>query len=361
VLIEAPSQSGIIYVYYRVGIVMGSERHTWGQTKNVTLDDVAREARVSQSAASVVLNGAKSGTGVSAERRLRIIEAAERLGYQPNALARSLITGRTNLIGVYSGRSILDSRNSFFAALLGGCFEGCRPFRANTVVHSTGHDQEALLTLVSNRLLDGLVVQADDQDPILRLLGEFRVPAVAVADVVAGLPNVCVDDVAGGMLQAHHLAKLGHRSVLLKTSPGKPNSAVQRSESFKQTATGLGVRVHERYETFAPQDALDLDDIRLITREADRVTAIVAWSDHLAQRICNKLDLLGLKIPGDVAVIGFDGFEPPYIPRYRLTTVRAPWAEVGKTAIRLLIELVEGRSAPNLTVLPVEFVRGETT
>jgi DNA-binding LacI/PurR family transcriptional regulator len=339
---------------------MGSE-HTWGQTRNVTLDDVAREAQVSQSAASVVLNGAKSGTGVSAERRLRIIEAAERLGYRPNALARSLITGRTNLIGVYSGRSVLDSRNSFFAELLGGCFEGCMPFRANTVVHSTGHDQEALLTLVSNRLLDGLVVHAEDEDPILRLLGEFRVPAVAVADVVAGLPNVCVDDAAGGMLQAHHLAKMGHRCVLHKTSPSKPNSAAQRTKAFKEHAIRLGIQVHERFETYPPQDALDLDDIRLITQETGRVTAIVAWSDHLAQRICSKLDLLGLQIPGDVAVIGFDGFEPQFRPHYRLTTVRAPWAEVGKTAIHLLIELIEGRSVPNLTVLPVEFVRGETS
>jgi LacI family transcriptional regulator len=81
----------------------------------------------------------------------------------------------------------------------------------------------------------------------------------------------------------------------------------------------------------------------------------------VAQRICNRLDSLGISIPRDVAVVGFDGFVHACKPRHQLTTVRAPWAEVGRVAMRLLMALVEQESVPTLTTLPVEFIRGTTT
>ena len=333
--------------------------HTWGKS-NITLIDVAREAGVSQSAASVVLNGARSGTGVSSERRQKILEAAQRLGYRPNALARSLTKGRTNLIGVYSGRSRLDSRNSFFAELIGGCSEASDEFGLDTVLHAR-RDPGALLSFVSNRLLDGLVVHAPAGDLILKILGEFRVPAVAVADVIEGLPSVVVDDAAGGALQAHHLAALGHKSVLVKQAQYPPWSAVARVGSFINTAESLGIHVHQRHVAQGGEGALDTEELRLLTAGSDRVSAIVAWNDHVAQSLCANLDSLGMAIPAEVAVLGFNGFQYACWPRYNLTTINAPWADVGRIAVRHLAALIEHRSVPSQTIVPVQFVRGETT
>jgi LacI family transcriptional regulator len=340
---------------------MDPGQHVWGKRRQVTLSDVAREAGISQSAVSVVLNGARSGTRVSDSRRKAVLEAAERVGYRPNALARSLQTGRTQRIGVYSGGSSLDSRNSFYAQVLGGILVGAAECRQNTMIHSAGQDESGLLGLVSNRALDGLIVHADENDPILALLGELRVPAVAVADRISQLPSVVVDDVAGGDLQARHLASLGHRHVLLKQSNRWMGSAGARCATFRQVAESLGIRVTERYETFGENDGLDLSDVRVLTDGPDRATAVVGWSDHVAYRICDRLDLLGISIPEQVAVIGFDGFGHACTPKFDLTTIRAPWDKVGQSATHLLHALIEGDSVPSLTTLPVELVRGATT
>lgn len=339
---------------------MADKQHTWKRERHVTLNDVAREAGVSQSAASVVLNGAQSGTRISPQKRRKVVEVAERLGYRPNALARSLISGRTNLIGVYSGRARLDSRNAFYADLLGGVFEGAQRSGVNTVVHSTGGEPRQLLEFVSNRALDGLIIHPGHQDPILRLLGEFRVPTVSVADVVEGMPCVVVDDEQGGALQAGHLALLGHKHVLVKDSPYH-TSARSRCESFERAAESLGIRVTHRYETYFEDAGLDLEDLRIVSEGPDRATAVVAWSDGVAEQVCTSLTERGISIPQEVAVVGFDGFRHLVSPKYKLTTIRAPWAEVGAAAMDIVTALIARQPVPNVTVLPVEFVRGETT
>lgn len=340
---------------------MDQAEHIWGEHHRVTLNDVAREAGVSQSAASVILNGARSGTRVSTHRRRAVLEVAARMGYRPNALARSLQTGRTHRIGVYCGASCLDSRNSFYSQVLGGVLSAATELRQNTMIHSSGQEESDLLDLVSNRALDGLVVHATASDPILPLLCELRVPAVAIADKIDRLPSVVVDDVAGGKLQARHLASLEHRHVLLKRPIEWRGSSSARCGAFLQAAETLGLRVTERYETFDEDDGLDASDLRILTEGPDRATAVVGWSDQVAQRICDRLDQVGLAIPSDVAVVGFDGFRQPYTPKFDLSTVEAPWAEVGRSAVRLLHALIEGEAVPLLTTLPVEFVRGTTT
>jgi DNA-binding LacI/PurR family transcriptional regulator len=229
------------------------------------------------------------------------------------------------------------------------------------MIHSYGWDLDGLLDLVSNRALDALVVYAGDDDPIIPLLGELCVPAVAVADPLQSLPTVVVDDAAGGELQAFHLATQGHQHVLAKQDPSRVRSAVIRMESFFSTAEKLGMRVTRRFETYHENFGLDPSDIETLTLGPDRATAVVAWSDHVAQRICERLDLLGFRVPQDVAVIGFDGTEHSCIPRHILTTIRAPWSQVGSTAVQLLNKLIDGQSVPALTTLPVEFILGATT
>ena len=340
---------------------MTDDQHTWKRPHHVTLNDVAREAGVSQSAASVVLNGAQSGTRISPNKRRQVVEVAERMGYRPNALARSLISGRTNLIGVYSGRSRLDSRNAFYADLLGGIFEGARRNGVNTVVHTTGSEPKHLIELVSNRALDGLIIHADHSDPILAILGEFRLPTVAVADIVEGIPSVVVDDEMGGILQARHLSLLGHKHAILKDSMFHA-SAQARCSAFEREALKLGMRVTHRYATnYYEKEGLDLEDMRLVAEGPDRATAIVTWSDYFAEQACSKLNELGVSIPRGVAVIGFDGFRQSVSPKYHLTTIRAPWSEVGAKAADVVSSLVSRRSVPSVSTLPVEFVRGDTT
>lgn len=340
---------------------MDSQRRSWGERSRVTLQDVAREAGVSQSAASVVLNSARSGTGVSAEKRQLVIAAAQRMGYRPNAIARALSTGRTNCIGVYASEFELDATNSFFADLLGGAFKGAREFGLNTTLHTAGMAPSALLDLVSNRSIDGLILHARPHDPILEFLSELRMPAVAIVDGLESIPSVVVDDRSGGALLAQHLFTLGHRHVLFRSSMAREVSAVAREAGFTETATRLGIRVTQSMAPEHDLEGVTAHDLELFNSGADRATAIVAWCDYIAEKACSRLYQLGISVPGHVAVAGFDGFKFASDPIFRLTTIRAPWSTVAHEAVRVLNDLITGREVSDVTVVPVEFLRGTTT
>lgn len=327
----------------------------------MTLKDVARSVGVSESTVSVVLNGSRSGTRVSASTRQAVIEAAERLGYRPNVNAQSLQAGRSNRLGIYSGRARLDARNLFFAELLGGMLEGSVDLGTNTVVHTSGTSREDLLNLVSSRAIDGLVTHLATDDLILEVLDQLRVPAVAVADRIDRLHSICVDDEGGGMLLAQHLARLGHRHVLVKQASLPPQSGIDRVDSFVRTGQRLGLRATVRFGDDQGREILTSEDVELLTRENDRATAVFGWSDRVAEAVCHSLTSLGLRIPDDVAVVGFDGFHTYYSHRFPLTTIRAPWSDVGRVAVSTLVSLIQGGTAPPVIVIPVEFVRGGTT
>lgn len=315
---------------------------------------------MSQSAASVILNGARSGTRVSQQKRRVVLEVAEKIGYRPNALARSLTTGRTNCIGIYSSGQV-DSKNQFFAELLSGVLSEAGEMRLNTMVHSSGWDDASLLDLVSNRALDGLIIHSREQDPIIPLLCNLRVPAVAVADRISGLPSVVVDDRSGAEMQARHLASLGHKRVLVKTCPHLCDSADVRTSSFLQAASGMGMICSTSTFVEEVHQGLTTEDMKLLTRQEDRATAIVGWNDFCAFTLCEKLTSLGISVPERVAVVGFDGFDQMFTPVFKLTAIKAHWASVGAKAVKHLHSLIDGKEVPDLTIMPVEFVRGGTT
>lgn len=289
------------------------------------------------------------------------MEIATQLGYRPNEVARSLVTGRSNRIGIYSGRSQLDSRNPFFAEVLGGVFGEADQYDLDTVVHTAFKNEARLLDLVRGHSIDGLIVHAYPDDPILALLEDLLIPAVAIADKTEGLPCVKVDDQAGGALLGQHLAWRGHRHVLIKQAPFPSESAIARTTALSETCERSGIRVSFTSEALECSGQLSADDLRILTEGPERATALMGWSDRVAELACRYLKSVGFGIPEGVAVVGFDGFYKPYAPQYDLTTIVAPWAEVGRTAVRHLATLIEGGSVPILTTLPVTFHHGDTT
>ena len=339
---------------------MEERKKAWSERRSTTLKDVAKSVGVSESTASVVLNGARSGTRVSDRTRQSVVDAAKLLGYRPNNLARSLLTGRTNRIGMYSGHG-LDARNLFYAELLGGVFEVSQSKGLNTVVHTSGNGSRMLLDLVSDRAIDGLIVHAPGNDPILGLLHELRAPAVSVCDQIPGLASICVDDHTGGELLAQHVASLGHKKVLYKLCMLPPTSANHRQASFVKTATALGLEVLVSEHGPDQSKILTPEELDLLTVGSDRFTAVVAWSDYAGEYVCRSLRDHGISIPDQVAVLGFDGLRSFFSPVFELTTIRAPWAQVGKVAVETLLQLIAGETVPTVTTLPVEFVRGCTS
>jgi DNA-binding LacI/PurR family transcriptional regulator len=330
--------------------------------RKITMRDVAREAGVSQMTVSAVLGGKSAQSRISEPTQVRVIETAREMGYQPNAIARSLRRRSTNVIGFYSGYGYLDAHNTFYAELISGLQAGGEQHRKDLLLHGVyrgGSVDDIYAELMDGRV-DGLVLNAGPQDPLADRLAASHLPVVALVDAIATVPSVVVADAEGSAFLAAHLAGKGHRRLLYRYSNHKSLvSATRRREAFLHRAAeyGMEVRLWEDDIT-RPADIAELDWFR----EAPglRPTAVVCWNDLVAYELLAQCHKYGLRTPDDLAVVGFDGVPTPFDFVRRLTTVRAPWAEVARTAVDLLIAQIQGEPVCQETILPVELICGDT-
>lgn len=326
-----------------------------------TLSDVAQRAGVNKVTASIALSGGQGNTRVSAATRERIFAVARELHYQPNALARSLRRRQTNIVGFYMG-GFIDTRNLFLSEILSGLQEGCEQNRRDFLMHGTfrGDSTDDIYAELVNGKVDGLVLHVKLHDPLLPRLATCHVPIVAIVDPVPGIPSVTVDDVAGARMQAKHLASKGHSHVLYGACPFPLASSRRRQEAFCAAARELGMDV--TIETARRDDKLPspVENYFLGLPAQKRPTAVVAWCDRFAYLFMEHVRQQGVRVPEDLAVIGFDGSTSVIPAAYRLTTIAAPWREVARTAVSLLLSRNEGKALPEETMLPVELVVGDT-
>ncbi len=328
-----------------------------------TIHDVARKAGVNRVTASVVLNNARANTRVSEATRQRILTVAAELRYQPNAVAQSLRRRRTNIIGFYSGSNYTDLRNPFVSQLVSGIQKGCEQFEKDLLVQRQypGRSAEAIYAELANGKVDGLVLYVAPEDPLLDYFVDSHLPVIVVADSNPRLPSVVVDDADGGRIQALHLAERGHRHLFYQCGASL-TSVRRRLTAFCETAAERGMRVTLGEPTGQHDVALNAASRALIASKAgDRPTAAVGWEDLCAHRMLRECEAMGLRVPQDLAIVGFDGIEPLIEPIRRITSIRAPWREVARTAVSLLVSQLEGNDVPMETVLPVELVVGNTT
>jgi DNA-binding LacI/PurR family transcriptional regulator len=341
--------------------------------KPATLKEIANRAGVGVAAVSVVLNGAKSGTRVSAGTRQAILDAAQELNYRPNGLARSLRNQRTGIVGFFSGYRCIDPRNQYIAEVLSGLQSGCVRKNLDLLLY-TEHDDltpEQIVQNISDGRLDGLVVTARPDHPVIPLLDRAHIPVVAIADPLPGIPSVLADSNEGGREQARHLHRKGHRRVLYLPSDFPFLSVMDRYVGFCNEAERLGIEVvvgrpihgshpelgeiEERLNLILPEEDL------AVLRGDSPATAIVAWDDIPAHRVASQLASLGYRIPEDVAIVGYNGCVHGVEPRWKLTTIRAPWRHIAETAIETLIAAFDGQAVPATKVIPIEFIQGATS
>jgi DNA-binding LacI/PurR family transcriptional regulator len=293
---------------------------------------------------------------------MKVHEAAERLGYRPNGVARSLVRGKTNRIGIYGGYLAGRPDEPFSGAILRAIFEEAGLNNLDVVMHTNGGRDGRALDLVANRAIDGLILHANAKDAILPLLGELRVPAIAIADRIEALPSIVADDREAGAMLALHLHQCGHRRVLVKRVRfGSSRSTIDRFLGFLGAAEALGLQCDESEVEVADGKVITRADFETLSSKTNRVTAVMHSHESHAVRACEEMVALGLRIPGDVAVVTCDSYESLFAKRYNVTSIRLPWHEVGVRAVAQLMALIRGESVPAMTVIPGEFVRGETT
>jgi DNA-binding LacI/PurR family transcriptional regulator len=333
--------------------------------KAVTIRDVARRAGVSVATASRALNGKDV---VNPRTRDRILSVMEELGFTPSPAARRLSLGRTLTIGVVV--SFLTRPQA--AERLRGVDAVLADSEFDLVIYNVESVQKRdhyLGTLADSQRTDGLMVMSlPPQASAVAALRAAPVPVVFIdvhSQAIAGLPRVVGDDVAGGSLAARHLLELGHREIaFIGDAPANPfgfTSSRDRQQGvvgelaasgIELPAERIGLGAHGRYE------ARDLAHRMLVRGRPP--SAIVAASDTQALGVITAARELGLHVPDDLSVIGYDDIEAAdYVG---LTTVRQQLVESGRIGAEILLAEIGGRSQePPVAELAPELVVRSTT
>jgi LacI family transcriptional regulator len=322
------------------------------------LRDVASKAGVSFQTAGKVLNGKGS---VSTETRERILDAAKALGYVPNALARSLVTRSTCTIGIVAS----DLSDAELARFVVGAEREARRQGHGVLIGSIdrdGSDAERYLRMLIERRVDGILTAAPQMEHDARIGELLRglVPAVSIHRIPGGgVPLVGSDHVETALLATRHLLGLGHRRIATVTGSGGRQVTSMRLKGYERALEEAGVSYDPGLVESGDWEADGAYEAtgRLLDKAPD-ITAFYAQNDTMAFGVMSALHERGLGVPEDCAVVGCDDIPMAAHAIPPLTTVHVPFYETGETAVRLLLDVIAGRSeSPKRVLLPVRLVR----
>ena len=331
-----------------------------------TIREVAARSGVSVATVSRVLNGYSD---VSAETRQRVISAARKLDYTPNAAARALVQRRTRLIGVilFTGEEHPDLQHPFFLEVLVGLKHslGADGYDVLLFAHEqpgAGNGPHAYARRARHHGVDGVVVLAVDdvEEPELQKLIALGTPVVAVDLALAGprASYVASDNLGGARLAVRHLHALGHTRIATIGGLAHTKPAADRLLGFRAELQELGLPQQPRYEAvgdFYVESGEAAMRKLLALREPP--TAVFAASDMMAVGAIKAIEEAGLRCPNDIAVVGFDDIQLAELVSPALTTVRQDKRALGVAAARSLVQLIDDAdAAPHVSVLPVELV-----
>jgi LacI family repressor for deo operon, udp, cdd, tsx, nupC, and nupG len=344
----------------------------------LTLEEVARQAGVSKTTASVVLNGRADQVRISEATRDRVISVADQLGYVPDHAARSLRRRQTSIINILVWR--LGS--PFFSQIAEGVGEvaGPRDYQVSVIeVHDLDAELRAIRHLRQGSA-DGVIVAVNRRrvigpasDGLLKLTAR-GLPAVVLLDHSPdpSIPSLRVDDLGGGYLVTKHLLDLGHCRVAHFTwddvplRDEVPDAGNARYRGYRRALAEAGVEFDPSWVTTCPRATAGGRELarRFLAAHTDpsmRPTAVFATNDLIAFGSMRGFHEAGVRVPDDVALVGFHGVELSMLTIPSLTTVELGAAELGRQGAELLFSMLDGSppAEPN-RVLPVRLVVRES-
>lgn len=331
-----------------------------------TITDVARACGVSEATVSYVINGKRV---LKPATREKVFHVMRELNYHPSAVARGLSSKRVHTIGVLLG--VVDSlefmTNSYTSGLLTGILSVAQREGFNvTLFTAQWKDAQTSAPQLRDGRSDGILAIAPPLDSdIMSGLSGMHMPLVAVsAQPHPQVINVDVDNYEGLRLSVEHLVQLGHRRIAFLMGNENLASFAPRRAAFCESlaAHGLAARENEVLPSHF-SGAMAGEQARMLLGQPDAPTAICAGNDAIALAVLEEAHKMGIRIPEDLSVVGFDDIPQAGLGSPPLTTVRQPLAGIGEKATQLLVQLVSDPHsiAASNTLLPPELiVRGTT-
>lgn len=325
---------------------------------DATIHDVARAAGVSAATVSRALNGGK----VKDATRERVRKAASELDYQPNTVARDLISGRSGSGNV--GVLLTDVGNFYFTDVLKGLFSvaqaaGYRVFVADI---DDVADRDSLVSSVCGASEGQILVapRMSDED-----LGRFAPEnTVLVSREYEGFSCVMNDDASGMMQAVRHLASLGHRRIAYASGAARSWSNQVRVETFCRACEQYGLQ-SVVLGPFEPSYAGGRNVADAVTLEQD-VTGVIAFNDLMASGLLSGLLERGISVPGDISLVGVDDSMLSQTLRPQLTSVGIRQERVGSLAMQMLLDMLDAKRdgagyMPQKSVVPEILIARNST
>jgi DNA-binding LacI/PurR family transcriptional regulator len=326
----------------------------------VTLSDVATLAGVSVGTASKAL----SGNGrMRPETRQRVLEAAQRLNFQPNEAARSLLAGRTWTVGLIT----TDGIGRFSTPVLLGAEDALGAGRISVLLCDTRGDaireRHYVQTLLARRV-DGIIVtgrRTDPREPLQGLQGVPTVYALAPSTDPADM-SVASDDEGGARLAVEHLIGSGRRRIAHITGPAHHAAARHRARLTEDLLGQAGMDLSGGQVYFGDwSEAWGRRAARTVLRMAPDTDAFFCGNDQIARGVTDTLREDGHRVPDDIAVVGYDNWDIMALAsRPPLTTVDMDLNEIGRIAALRLLDAIDGRTVGGVRAVPCRLVMRES-
>lgn len=331
----------------------------------LTLEEIGKIAGVSRATVSRVIN---NHPNISDDVRAQVQKVIDETGYRPNIAARTLASNSSQILGLVIP-SILSNvfTNPYYPRLIQGIGQACNETEYSLtlfIFQSPEEEQLGTKRIIGNALLDGLIVSADnaDADMIERLLAG-NVPFVQIGRPInhsdKPIHYIETDNYEGAVKATQHLIDLGYQRIA-QIATAKNTAGMDRDYGYRNTLETNNLPIDDdliAYTDFSEEKAYAAMQT-LLPHAPD---AVFIHSDAMAIGAMRAIDEAGLKIPDDIAVVGFDDLPPALSAKPPLTTLRQPIAETGAAAVQTLIQILEHpNDAPIATKLPVELVIRES-
>ncbi|BDI30433.1 LacI family transcriptional regulator [Capsulimonas corticalis] len=310
--------------------------------KGPTIKDVAAHAGVSVMAVSRVCNPNGAGQ-VSEAMRRKVMEAIETLGYRPDTLAQSLRRRRSDTVGFYSNyHGAFVSDDEFGRSIFTGLQDASTELEQDLLIFTVPETPQAPSKIVhelSTSKVDGVIFlpRAGDEE-LAKLLIASHQNVIAIGEAISGMTSVTAQDIDGSRRLAEHLHSRGHRHVMYRQCGYGLVSGERRAASFRAAADALGMQVTGTRTSSIMDDLDDEERERIRTAQDSNLTAIVGWRDMSAVKAVVYCREIGLRIPTEMAVAGFDALTPFLCPpEINLTTIEVDWARIAKRAVGYVV------------------------